>query len=98
MSVEKRSIAQKQARPFGLRGKWRHAALRDLARELHYLCPAPAERRPAMAPFGAATRLATKREQTLEHALHDVVALDQAVIQRSADMPEHKQNGEPGQR
>jgi len=33
MSDEKRSIAQKLARPKGLRGKWRHAALRDLARE-----------------------------------------------------------------
>ena len=27
MSVEKRSIALKQARPFGLRGKYRHALL-----------------------------------------------------------------------
>jgi len=58
-----------RTRPCGLRGKWRHAALRDLAREPHYLRPAPAERRPAMAPFGAATRLATKREQTLEESL-----------------------------
>jgi hypothetical protein len=27
MSVEKRRIAQKQARPYGLRGKYRHALL-----------------------------------------------------------------------
>ncbi|MCE5362378.1 hypothetical protein [Pseudomonas anguilliseptica] len=33
MSVEKRCIAQKQARPFGLRAKFRHAVLEDLARE-----------------------------------------------------------------
>ncbi|MDP3813616.1 hypothetical protein [Pseudomonas sp.] len=33
MSDEKRSSAQKQARPFGLRGKWRQAALQGLARE-----------------------------------------------------------------
>jgi len=40
MSDEKRRIALKQARPFGLRGKCRHAALRDLAREP----PLPASR------------------------------------------------------
>ena len=33
MSDEKRSRAQKQARPFGLRDKWRQAALQGLARE-----------------------------------------------------------------
>jgi hypothetical protein len=33
MSVEKRSIALKQARPCGLREKSRHAVLEDLARE-----------------------------------------------------------------
>ncbi|MDO9619208.1 MAG: hypothetical protein Q7J43_16205 [Pseudomonas sp.] len=33
MSVEKRSIALKQARPRGLREKSRHALLEDLARE-----------------------------------------------------------------
>ncbi|WP_312234841.1 hypothetical protein, partial [Stutzerimonas nitrititolerans] len=37
---EKRRIAQKQARPEGLRGKCRHAALRNLARER----PLPASR------------------------------------------------------
>ncbi len=40
MNDEKRRIAQKQARPEGLRGKSRHAALRDLAREP----PLPASR------------------------------------------------------
>src|SRR5690606_5214123 len=40
MSDEKRRIAQKQARPEGLRGKCRHAALRNLARER----PLPASR------------------------------------------------------
>jgi len=40
ISDEKRRIAQKQARPFGLRGKYRQAALRDLAREP----PLPASR------------------------------------------------------
>ena len=40
MSDEKRRIAQKQARPEGLRSKSRHAALRDLAREP----PLPASR------------------------------------------------------
>jgi len=33
MNGEERSAAQKQVRPFGLRGKYRHAALRNLARE-----------------------------------------------------------------
>src|SRR5690606_28430254 len=40
ISDEKRRIAQKQARPEGLRGKCRHAALRNLARER----PLPASR------------------------------------------------------
>src|SRR5690606_21645762 len=40
ISDEKRRIAQKQARPERLRGKCRHAALRDLARER----PLPASR------------------------------------------------------
>ena len=40
MSDEKRRIAQKQARPEGLRGKCRQAALRDLIREQ----PLPASR------------------------------------------------------
>src|SRR5690606_5984763 len=40
ISDEERRLAQKQARPFGLRGKCRHAALRDLAREP----PLPASR------------------------------------------------------
>src|SRR5690606_22424682 len=48
------------ARPFGLRGKCRHAALRDLARDDPCLRPAP-----CLAILAAATRLATKREQTL---------------------------------
>jgi hypothetical protein len=61
MSVEKRSIAQKQARPFGLREKSRHAVLEDLARESHFLRPPP-----GLAKFCAATRLATKRQQTLD--------------------------------
>jgi len=43
-----------------LRGKCRQAALRDLARDRHYLRPAP-----CLATFGAATRLATKHQQTL---------------------------------
>src|SRR5690606_19984143 len=46
--------------PPRLRGKYRHAALRDLARECHCLRPAP-----CLAIFGAATWLATKRQQTL---------------------------------
>ncbi|WP_218777052.1 hypothetical protein, partial [Salinicola salarius] len=33
MNDEKCSTVQKPARPFGLRGKWRHAALRDWKRE-----------------------------------------------------------------
>src|SRR5690606_16342291 len=33
ISDEERRLEQKQARPFGLRGKCRHAALRDLTRE-----------------------------------------------------------------
>jgi len=33
MSDEKHRIAQKQARPFGLRGKWPPLLLQDLARE-----------------------------------------------------------------
>src|SRR5690606_13812429 len=60
ISDEKRRIAQKQARPEGLGGKWRQTALRDLARVHHCLRPAP-----CLAPLGAATQLATKREQTL---------------------------------
>jgi len=60
MSVDKRSIALKLARPFGLREKSRHAVLEDLAREHHYLRPPP-----SLARFFAATRLATKWEQTL---------------------------------
>jgi hypothetical protein len=62
MSVEKRSIALKQARPYGLREKFRYAVLEDLARGDHYLLPPP-----SLAKFFAATRLATKREQTLGH-------------------------------
>jgi len=65
ISDEKRRIAQKQARPEGLRGKWRQAALRDLARVHHCLRPAPCGTPPGLAALGAATRLATKREQTL---------------------------------
>src|SRR5690606_39088349 len=64
ISDEKRSIAKKQARPEGLRAKWCHAALRDLPRDYHCLRPAP-----CLAPFGAATRLATKREKTLDAPL-----------------------------
>jgi hypothetical protein len=60
MSVEKRSIALKQARPFGLREKYRHAVLWDLAREHHSLRPTP-----SLARFCAATRFALKRQQTL---------------------------------
>jgi hypothetical protein len=33
MSDEKRRLAQKQARPFGLREKWPPLLLQDLARE-----------------------------------------------------------------
>ena len=60
MSVEKRSIALKLARPFGLREKSRHTVLEDLAREHHYLRPPP-----SLARFFVATRLVTKWEQTL---------------------------------
>jgi len=60
MSVEKRSIALKQARPCGLRVKSRHAVLEDLAREHHCLRPPP-----SLARFFAATRFAPKRQQTL---------------------------------
>jgi hypothetical protein len=60
MSIEKRRIALKQARPFGLRAKSRHAVLWDLAREHHSLRPTP-----SLARFCAATRLAMKRQQTL---------------------------------
>ena len=51
MSDEKRRIAQKQARPFGLRGKCRHAALRDLARAP----PFPASRATHMDVVNAAS-------------------------------------------
>jgi len=45
MSDEKRSRAQKQARPFGLRGKLHQAVLQDLAREqpLPASCALPGE-------------------------------------------------------
>jgi len=87
MSVEKRSIALKQARPFGLREKSRHAVLEDLAREHHYLRPPP-----SLARFFAATRLATKRQQTLGFQAHlgevlatertDLITLDLLARQR----------------
>ena len=60
MSDEKRRLAQKQARPFGLREKWPPLSLQDLIREYHYRRPAPNR-----GPFLAATRFAMKREQTL---------------------------------
>ncbi|PTS82251.1 hypothetical protein DBR00_19290 [Pseudomonas sp. HMWF032] len=63
MSVEKRSIALKQARPFGLREKSRQAVLEDLAREHHYRRPTP-----SLAKFFAATRFATKHQQPLTYA------------------------------
>ena len=84
ISDEKRCIAQKQARPEGLRGKCRHAALRNLARERHCLRPAP-----CLATFVAATRSATKREQTL--ALEQGFQAAQQPLQRALVVRQHGQ-------
>src|SRR3979490_1084628 len=60
MGVDKRSPASNAPRPFGLRVKSRQAALRGLQREGHLRRPAP-----CLTGFDPATRLATKRQQTL---------------------------------